>query len=304
MKLISNFLVTTLGALPLPLRRWLGFIFGLLVGQLPWRETRIAALQLELFLGKDCGSYASRIFANLGMSLFEALNLSPFLRQRDYWIECPNVDLIAKNRSSGKGLVLLSAHTGNWDLLAAYGISLGLKLGVVGRETRNKILHHILTRLRAAYGAETLWREGGEIRRIISKLNSGEAVGALIDQDTNVGGMFVPFFGKPVATPRTLVDIAKRLEVDIISAFIFRTASGKFIVELQPFEHDLSTEQILTQFNQRLEFHIRQYPAQWVWFHKRWRSLPDRERLGTRAYLEYLSRTIQEQHGRTIEGTK
>ncbi len=115
---------------------------------------------------------------------------------------------------------------------------------------------------------------------------------ALIDQDTRVDSVFVPFLGTPAKTPSALVDLGKRYNARFVSAFIIRTKGTHFEIHTEELDSSKSTEEILAEYHRNLERLIRERPDQWVWIHKRWRSDPSGTTLGTRDYLKKLEGTI------------
>jgi len=236
---------------------------------------------------------ARRSFANAGTTLFESLRLHPILRLHQSKIRCTAWQEIERWTSDDRPIIALTAHTGNWDLLAAYMIHRGIPITTIGKEARNPVAQHILARMRLGYGIETQWRSDRRaVKRLVECLKERRVVAALIDQDTRVESVFVPFFGIQAKTPVSLITLGKRAQARFVSAFLVRVGFMRFEVLAEEFPGDLSEEEILTMYNARLEALIRRYPAQWVWFHKRWRSRPDGSVLSTREYVASLRRNI------------
>ena len=282
--------MSVLGALPLSLRILLGRILGSLFSLLPTRDRTVAALQMNYFL-PECGArkHLGKMYAGLGQSVFECLNLTPYIQHLERYISCNDEALLEEYLNSKQGILVLSAHTGNWDLLAAYLIKKGLRLTVIGREARQPILQQLLSTIREGYGVETIWRsDTAAAFKIMKKLRRGEVVASLLDQDTDVPSRFIPFFGTPARTPSSIVEMAKRVQARIMPLFIFRTGFCRYHVRLHEIKNTLEVEEILTEFNRLLEQHIREFPSQWVWVHKRWRSVPDGRKLSSREYIAYL----------------
>ena len=278
-----------IGTLPLPVRaifgRWLGRIFSLI----PTRDRKIAKLHMDAFLKNEGGSaHLSQMYSSVGETLFEALNLKPLLDNYQTFVDADwaQMDEIVSRK---KGVIILSAHTGNWDLLAACSVKRGFKVTVIGKPTKSAGLQDALSEVRANYGVTTLWRSGASsIRHILAILKKGESVAALIDQDTEVISKMVPFFGRLAATPETLIELGKRCGAIIVMPFIVRTGTNHYKITVTELDPSLSTVEMLVVFNNSLEKLIRKHPSQWVWFHKRWRTLESGERLSSRNYVESL----------------
>jgi KDO2-lipid IV(A) lauroyltransferase len=287
-------LIRTVGMLPIWARSAFGGAIGNLVGRLPLREASIAELQLKAFLPEASPSeIVPKIFENVGRSMMESLNLQPLLKPPFTHISCPQWDTIMQWTKDDRPIIALTAHTGNWDLLAAYTIARGIPLATVGKEARNPNVQVALRSMREAYGIDTIWRsDRSGIKRIVGCFKERRVMAALIDQDTRVDSVFVPFLGAPAKTPSALVDLGKRFNARFVSAFIVRTRGTHFEIHANELDGSKSTEEILEEYHRNLERRIRERPDQWVWIHKRWRSDPSGTTLGTKEYLKRLERTI------------
>jgi KDO2-lipid IV(A) lauroyltransferase len=189
-------------------------------------------------------------------------------------------------------IICLTAHTGNWDLLAAYVISRGIPLTTIGREARNPTAQAILRSIREGYGIETIWRsDRSGLKRIISCLKERRVLAALIDQDTRVESVSSVFFDRPAKTPVSLITMGRKMNARFVTAFLFREGLGRYRVFVEDLGEADTDIEILDRYNKRLESYIRRYPSQWVWFHKRWRTTPDGVTLSSREY----ARTLEEQ---------
>ncbi|MCB0320802.1 MAG: lysophospholipid acyltransferase family protein, partial [Bdellovibrionales bacterium] len=189
--------------------------------------------------------------------------------------------------------IALTAHTGNWELMAAYFASLGIRVVTIGRVTRNRFAHRLVSTLREHYGVHTVWRSGLQgHREIVKILKSGGTIAALIDQDTHVSSVNSTFFGNFARTPSSLIELGLRHNASFVTAFNFRQPNNTFLVRVEEL-HERTVEGLVNSYNSRLEEYIRQFPGQWVWFHKRWRSLPSGERLSSSAYEEWLQQATE-----------
>ncbi len=217
------------------------------------------------------------------------------MRLPEKHIVCPNRELVQEIVSSGEPCVALTAHTGNWELMAAYMVSLGVPLRTVARPARGAFSHALLRVLREKWGVKSLWRAGGISLGIPRSLRDGETLAALIDQDTRVKGEFSSFFGTPAKTPSTLIRLGKKKGARFVTAFNVRREDGTFLIRIEEIPAKLSTEAMLDLYHERLETLLREHPSQWVWFHKRWRSLESGERLSGKEYKEKLRKQVENQ---------
>ena len=286
--------VKALAYIPFRLRSALGWSLGYLFGVIPSREHRLAKLQIRLFIPKKSAFWLTpRVFANAGQTLLESISLAPILKNADCRIRCDSWDLVEQWEKDARPIIALTAHTGNWDLLAAYVISRGIHVSTIGREARNQAAQTALSFIREGYGIETIWRsDRAGLKRLFTCLKERRVVAALIDQDTQVESISIPFFGAPAKTPVSLITLGEKMNARFVTAFIFREGWGRFRVFIDEIPDLTSPESILCAYNSRLEELIRQYPAQWVWFHKRWRTTPTGKTLSSREYIAELQRRI------------
>ena len=149
-------------------------------------------------------------------------------------------------------------------------------MAVVARALEESGLNELLVAFRRRFGTETLERGApGAARRLLRVLRAGGALGMLIDQDTRVEGVWVPFFGRPAFTPVGAAKIALRQGAAVVPAFIERLADGTHLARIHP-PLDLPADEVeaTALMTQAIEEQIRRVPEQWVWMHRRWRRQP------------------------------
>ena len=277
------------------MRSALGRSLGIMFATIPTRDRKVAALQLRALLGKsNPGPIIRAMFGSIGQTLAEAINLRPMINRLDSYVACSNQALIQELLDSKRPVIALSAHTGNWDLLAAYGAERGFKLSTVGRPARSSLLQEFLSDIRAGYGVKSIWRgDQRSSRELLGELAQGHFIAAVIDQDTRVHSTFSSFFGLPARSPARLIELAPKYGAILVSAFIFRTGFNSYEIFVEKLPAGLSAGETLDEYHRRLEALIREHPEQWVWFHKRWRSLPSGERLSSKRYIEYLEQGLK-----------
>jgi KDO2-lipid IV(A) lauroyltransferase len=185
----------------------------------------------------------------------------------------------------GKGLVFATGHVGNWELLAQR-IAMRWPSAVIARTGNDPGITELVGRIRAAGNLETLWREDpSTARAMIRTFKQGRPLGILIDQDTRVQSVFVPFFGRPAATPRGAADLALRFGAPVLAGWCRRRGPGPGdghvvdVVEVaydpDPPDRDAEAARITAACTAVLEAAIRASPAEWVWMHERWKTRPE-----------------------------
>jgi KDO2-lipid IV(A) lauroyltransferase len=180
--------------------------------------------------------------------------------------------------AAGRPLLLLTAHLGNWELLAAVVVGRGLRLYAVVRGLDDPVLQQTLQGLRRHLGSETIERgEPGAARKLLRALRSGGALCLLIDQDTPVDGNWVPFFGRPAFTPLGAARLALRHRAAVVPVFLTRCPGGDHQATfLPPLDLPPDPTAATALMTRVIEEQIRRHPEQWVWFHRRWRRQPPR----------------------------
>jgi KDO2-lipid IV(A) lauroyltransferase len=183
--------------------------------------------------------------------------------------------------ASGKGLLMITCHFGNWEILGAWLARNNYRMSVVGTTLFDPRLDRILVETRNRAGYTNIARGKGT-RDIIRTLKKGEAVGMLIDQDTKTDGVFVDFFGLPAYTPTGPAVLARRLNLPIIPIFAYLKDDLTYRIECLPpldlVKTDNEAEDILVytrKCSEAYEAMIRRFPEQWVWMHKRWKTRPE-----------------------------
>ena len=196
----------------------------------------------------------------------------------DEFVEIIGREHFEKIASKGKGGLALTAHLGNWELLAAKFVSEGNKVTVLARKASYEKYESLLDRLRRIAGVDAVDRDN--IREILRRLQQGHFLGILSDHDIpKLDGVFVNFLGKPAYTPTGIVTLSMKTGLPILPMFIIRKNDGHHRIIVEP-----PLEMIVTGnkeqdilFNTRryteiIEKYVRQYPEQWMWFHNRWKT--------------------------------
>lgn len=282
------------GKIPLGARRVLGRILGTLISFIPTRDRAIAQRQLEMTLGDKAPAVGSvyRHIAELGL---EAVNLAPIINNFSRYVDFSEMQTVWDTHGGKRPIVAMSAHIGNWEVLAASASrGCGVPLTLTAREAQKPQWQEYLAKIRNDYGCDTVWRSDSlGTKQLLSALKRKRVVAVLLDQDTDVRNIALPFFDVPVMVPVAMMELGHRYNALFVTAFCVRQRSGKYRLLVSEIPDGLSSEEILREYHLRLESVIREYPNQWVWFHKRWRTLEDGSRLSSRQYLAHLENIIQ-----------
>jgi KDO2-lipid IV(A) lauroyltransferase len=191
-------------------------------------------------------------------------------------------NIINNALSKRKGVVLLSAHLGNWELSAA-AFAKEYTTAIIVAKQSNDFINRMIDNFRNKKGFKvTCFKRDDKMsfRNIIKALRKNHVLAILADQDAGYNGIFVPFFGRLASTPRGLAFFAIYANSPIITAFGVYQKDGSMKVELEELpipntgNEEKDIEIISNTYNQRLEKAIRKNPEQWFWFHRRWKTRP------------------------------
>jgi Kdo2-lipid IVA lauroyltransferase/acyltransferase len=281
-------------ALPLLSRlpQRLAVAVGAAVGWLSWwlvaKERKLALAHLALAFPDSSPAFRARVgrasFVNLGRSALELIAVDALQPRLAKVVELGNAEaeLLRAAHGEGRGVIFVSCHVGNWELLARRIVLEGYRAGTVARDAKDPRLTALLERSRQAAGLATLWRgKPGLARELLRLLRGGAFVGLLIDQDTDVQGHFVPFFGKPAFTPRAAGDLAVRTGAALLFGCIHREAPTRhrLVVRRLPLpstgDRESDSQEVTAAATRMIEEEIRARPDEWVWMHRRWRTRAD-----------------------------
>jgi KDO2-lipid IV(A) lauroyltransferase len=147
---------------------------------------------------------------------------------------------------------------------------------VLATRLKDSRLNNLLLSLRRSTGLSVVERSKG-LRRAFRCLKKGEVLGVVIDQDTSVESVIVDFMGEPTKTPVGPVKLAARTGATIVPLAMLMTDKGDYELEVsKPISisgDDTDLEQDVERCSKAVEQFIRKEPTQWVWMHKRWKSV-------------------------------
>ncbi|MDD5475167.1 MAG: lysophospholipid acyltransferase family protein [Syntrophales bacterium] len=230
---------------------------------------------------QETASLARSVYRHLGTVIAEMLEI-PFLTRENLsrYLYPEEFEKAGNSLKKGQGMILFTAHFGNWELLAAAWAILNRPIAVIYRPLDNRVLDDLVSWVRSHSTGNRLIPKDRAMRSILRSIRDGEIVGMLIDQ--NVAwqeGVFVEFFGRPACTTDGMALIASRSDAQLIPFFLARETSGKYRLirggemELVRTDDKRKDAFINTQKATKvIEDVIRAYPDQWLWIHQRWKT--------------------------------
>ncbi len=223
-------------------------------------------------------SLAQESFANLGRSLAEIFKVYFGLgRSIIDNIEIQGIENFEKAAGKKRGVILITGHCGNWELMA---ITLAVRVApvsVVVRGQNNPLFDKFIKSVRLSHGNQVIYKQGA-LKKILTELKKSGNVGILIDQAVvKDEGYITDFLGRKAWSTKMPALIARKTGTPIVPIFIHREGSRHTITfhSEMTLSGEPDRESALTEDTQKLttiiENHIRQHPSEWLWMHKRWK---------------------------------
>lgn len=194
-----------------------------------------------------------------------------------------SIAMLEQVLDGGRGALLVTAHLGNWELLAAAVRRQGIEGAVVGLEKHRDPTARWLVDLRRRYGVETI-PQHSHPRQLVRALEGGRVLGVLCDLEVRrLAGEFLPFFGRPALTMTAPAALARARRVPLVPVRCVLPEPGapRYRVLFEPpLEYDLqiprreATRSLMLRVNELFEGWIRETPEQWAWHQHRWRTAP------------------------------
>lgn len=269
--------------LPHSLRRMSGNRIGQFCWLLVPRKRKTMAVNNAMQVLAICHDHAENIVkqstVRFGRMFLEVLAFPKLKQDINRYICFEGKENLAEALSYGRGVVLATAHSGNWELLGAALALNGFPMIAVAQKQTNAEMDRLINDYRSLVGMHVTYKTG--VREMIKMLTEGKIIGMLMDQDAGKDGIFVNFFERTASAPRGPAYLARMKSAPIVPAFITENADGTHTVILKKIIWAHQTEQreqdiIVTtqQLTAIIEQHIRRQPIEWFWLHNRWKSRP------------------------------
>lgn len=269
---------------------WLGRRFGDLFYLVDGRHRREVLSNLDIAYGDEIDHKAKKRIARKSYEHFASI-LFDLIRPAK--LDKNKIDKIATTEgwenleeaiALDRGVLVLTAHYGFWELM---GVAQGFKgrpLNVLARKLDNPFLERLLYRFRTKSGNTVLYKQNA-VKAILELLRDKQTTAVLIDQNVSIQhGIFVDFFGVPASTTPIISALAMKTGAPIVPAFSLPMPGGKwrFIYEKPLFvENNGDRKEMVRELTQRctniIENYIRKQPEIWLWMHRRWKTRPPEE---------------------------
>ena len=221
-----------------------------------------------------------RIFQNMGITILEICQMTCFAKKDILQkVRIRGKENLLNTTKSPKGVIMISAHIGNWEMCHLFLSSYLQKSQVVVARNQSVFIERIINKLRTSTGNTIISKKGAMIK-LVRTLRKGKIIGLLIDQGTSRReGVDVTFFGRKTNATYAASLLAARYNCPVLPVYCIREPDAKLTVVVEPalklhktadVRADLQTNtQIMTNSVEKI---VNLYPEQWLWFHKRWKK--------------------------------
>ena len=266
---------------PLPLAHRLARVYARLLDLALPRLRRVALRNLSMALPElDAARQAETVdgtFRSIARVLVTFARF-PQIRRDNVkpWIRCEGAQYVEEALRQGRGVLFATAHFGNWELSAYSYALMSAPMNVVVRPLDNPLIDALVERRRGLSGNRMIGKKE-YARSILKALAANQAVGILVDQNSAAdAGVFVDFFGVKACAGVGFAKLAAHSGAAVIPGFaVWEESERRYVLRFHPpvpmtgdAAHDTQAVQ------SALEQAIRQYPDQWLWMHRRWKTRP------------------------------
>jgi len=280
-------LATPIIVLPLKISLKLGELAGLAFFYFSGTRRKIAEDNLrktvisdKTFSERDISKILKENFKNYGRSLAEVIKIySGSGKKIVESVRIEGIENYFAAKEKGKGVVFLTGHCGNWELLALV-VSLKVSpIAVVARPLDNNYLNKIVEGVRRKFGNSVIYKRGA-LKPIMQTLKKNGFVGILMDQAVvRSEGFVIDFLGRGAWTTKMPALIIRKTGAAALPVFIYRNGDGHTItiypeVKLSEIEdRERALVEDTKTFTKYIENYIREHPAEWLWIHRRWKRV-------------------------------
>jgi len=281
---LARFALGSLTYSPAVVSRWLARCYASLLDLALPRLRRVALANLAMALPALGREEHARIVDGVFNSIARLLVTFASFPHMDRanvgeWIRYEGFEHFEQALQRGKGVLFATAHLGNWELSAFAHALLTAPMHVVVRPLDNPLIDALVARRRTMSGNKLIEKKNFA-RGILQALAANEAVGILIDQNASLDtGVFVDFFGVPACAGAGFARLAAHTGAAVIPGFaLWSESERRFVLRFYP-EVPISgdVQQDTARIHAVLERVIREYPDQWLWIHRRWKTRPPGE---------------------------
>ena len=229
--------------------------------------------------GTEAGRIARASALRFGPMLMEVLRFPSIVKKMDSYVELVGAEHMREGLALGRGGVIATSHSGNWELMGGALAHAGFPIVGVAKKQKDAAMDRFINEYRRLVGMHITYNS--DVREMFRLLKEGWVIGLLMDQDPDRrDGIVLDFFGQPTNTVTGPAALARFQDVPIFPVFITRRADGTHLLTIQKpvFVEKTKNKQedirrTMQELNDRLEANVREHPEEWFWLHDRWKSM-------------------------------
>lgn len=260
----------------------LGGAIGKLIYYLNHKKTVQAIARVEKYLGvshKEAEKIIKKCYWHFGAAATEFARLPKDAKHITDFVEQDGVEHVLNPIKEGRGVLLVTAHIGNWEYAASALAHLGVPINGLGTDQRDERITQMIADIREAGGVKPLGK-ASDLRAVLGALQKGEMIAVPIDQDAKEKGLPSPFLGHIASTPLGVAKLAAKTGCAVVVGACLRKPNGDFVSKYMPalelaggkkFGEDVQAS--LDLANAQISDFIRENPWQWLWLYPRWESV-------------------------------
>jgi len=228
------------------------------------------------------------VYKHLGWQLVEFCQMPGYTRENTKGhIRTEGLEHYLAAEALGRGVLVLTAHLGAWELSSFYHSMMGHPMGMVIRRLDNRRLDAYVNGIRCMHGNYVLHKDDFG-RGLLTAMRKGGTVGILMDTNmTPPQGEFVKFFGFEACTATGLAHVARKTGAAVLPGFmLWEPAKKRYVLHFGPEVQITHTANVAADIHEGtqlcttvIESWVRRYPDQWLWIHRRWKTRPPGEPL-------------------------
>jgi Kdo2-lipid IVA lauroyltransferase/acyltransferase len=277
--------------LPRPAVMWLGRCIGWGAYLLRRHDRQVARANLDLVLGdtrtpREKAGMARGAMQRLAMNVLGLLWAPRLTPQRiERLVDFGNqAECMRRADAAGKGVIMLTSHYGDWEMLCLASAARGIPLMMVTEPPPNPLTGELIDRMRRATGNRTLPPRFA-VLKLFRTLRAGERVGLMVDVNgrRGRGGVWVDFFGLPVFNGSAAAELALRTGAAVVFGTAHPLPGGRIrmafrTVDFTPTgDHAADVQALSQKFADCCRDVMLEDPTPWLWTYKRWKRRPTEE---------------------------
>ena len=284
--LLARLLLRLLALLPLKLLHAAAVPAGWLAWRLPWRKHQVIDTNLALCFPELDPAARQQLHRRHLVEMMRLVLESGavwYWSQKRLFRHLVSVDgwsLIEKHLRQAKGVLLVGAHVGNWEILPLF-VSARAPIAALYKAPKRADLDAAVTASRSRFGAKLISSGSPAMRQMLAALRRGEAIGLLADQQPKQGeGVFAPFFGQPALTMTLVNRLSRKTNTPVVFAVAERVAGRGWSIRFEAADERIRADDPvdgIAPMHEWLEAVIQRHPEQYLWSYKRFSLRPPGE---------------------------